>query len=215
MSWADDEIAGPMGYKYAVLYAQARNALEMYPAPLPLPTNICSAAARCARTKTFYEVSSHTGLARELPVHLYGYQAGTFGEVALDPLMTGWVVPLQTLSAIISFGRKKMVNACYGGAFLTNDRDLAEKMQPQGFFRWNHRFDETVSELLDELPQSRIRRFECIDVWDRYLGDSLTKIPGEQVMPWRVIRRVPRPKEFSDPNVERLCVDLCGPTYLK
>ena len=27
-------------------------------------------------------------------------------------------------------------------------------------------------------------------LWDRYLGDLLTRIPQEQIIPWRVIRRV-------------------------
>jgi hypothetical protein len=178
-----------MGYKYAVLYAQARNALQLYPTPMELPTNICSVAARSARAKVFYEVSSETGLAPELPVHLYGYQAGNSGDVALDPLMTGWIVPLQTQSAIISFGRKKMVEACYGGAFLTNDYELAETMQPRGFFRWNEDFTDLVRMLLRNLKIFRMKRFDCIDLWDRYLGDSLLKIPGEQIQPWRCIRR--------------------------
>jgi hypothetical protein len=36
-----------------------------------------------------------------------------------------------------------------------------------------------------------MERWRRVEWWDRYLGDSCIRIPGEQLMPWRVIRRIP------------------------
>ncbi len=196
MRWYDDAIAGPMGYERCVLFDCARDALaahlEVTEFVLGLPENICPEVAKAASIKTLgpilEPIDQQTGLA-DLPVHLYGYQAehSAYARLSLDPLMTGWVRHLKTPSAVISFGLKKMVSIGYGGAFLTNDQFLADEMEEKG--HWNDNFTDFLRASLAGLATKRILRFETFGWWDRYLADSLYRIPGEQLMPWRVMRR--------------------------
>ncbi len=191
MSWADDEIAGPMGYTYCVGFDCARDAMRAFREVrvwiFILPENICPEVAR-AGGGSFDSIDQATGLAR-LPVHLYGYQAdhSPHAVISLDPLMTGWIRRLRSQSAIISFGRKKMLSVGYGGAFLTNDQALAEKMKEKG--HWNEFYTSHLKDAIDRFYDEIDARWEVVGLWDRYLGDTLIRIPGEQLMPWRVMRK--------------------------
>ncbi len=100
--------------------------------------------------------------------------------------MTGWVRRLKTESAIVSFGHKKMLSIGYGGAFLTNDNGLAEEMGEKA--HWNERYTPDLVTALDNFHEDLKWRWETVALWDRYLGDSLFRIPQEQLMPWRVMR---------------------------
>ncbi len=198
MTWADDEIAGKMGYEYCVLFDCARNAISAYQdvteKPLGLPENICPELVSHLRERghkvLFGDVNPLTGLSPGA-VHLYGYQApenpNQTADLSLDPLMTGWVRHLKTTSAVISFGIKKMLPLGYGAAFLTNDQSLIEEIEPKS--HWNDDYSDLLREYLPHLKVWRLQCFDMIALWDRYLGDSLIRIPGEQLMPWRVMRR--------------------------
>ncbi len=202
MSWADDEIAGPMGYQHCVLFDCARDAISAYhditDKPLGLPENICPELVAHMRERghrvLFGQVSPLTGQTPGA-VHLYGYQAPspvsaeTIADLSIDPLMTGWIRRLKTESAVISFGRKKILSLGYGGAFLTNNVALAEELEPYG--HWN---DYYTDHLIQEIKwfHDRIKmQWLVMNWWDQYLGDSLIRIPGEQLMPWRAMRRAP------------------------
>ncbi len=189
MPWQNDEIAGPMGYTYCVLFDCARDALKAWPHAISLPGNICPRVYQARKDAMLEEVDQKTGLAKYSPTHLYGYQspAGEGFALTLDPLMTGWVRYLKTESAIVSFGLKKMLSIGYGGAFLTNDVSLAQLMEEKS--HWNNRFNPDLLLALDNLGGEIRKRFDIVALWDRYLGDSLIGIPAEQLMPWRVMRR--------------------------
>ncbi len=58
---------------------------------------------------------------------------------------------------------------------------------------WNDTYTDPLRESLSLLKNYASNCFDVIDVWDRYLGDSLMRIPAEQLMPWRVMRRAPTP----------------------
>jgi hypothetical protein len=132
-----------------------------------------------------------TGLCRA-PVHLYGYrQAADFSAIELDPLMTGWGRQPQATSCIISFGAKKFISIGHGGAFLTNDQGLAEQIETVGHWPFGEK-DEVTALLrasLNFFLRAKLAKFERAALWDRHLGDMLTRIPAEQVIPWRVMRR--------------------------
>ncbi len=195
MSWKDNEIAGPMGYEYCVLFDCARDAISAYHSiadkPIALPENICPELASHMEKQDrviWISIDQQTGLAKSA-VHLYGYQASYVEAVlAIDPLMTGWVRHLKTPSAIISFGAKKMLSLGYGGAFLTNDPALAYEMDAENG-HWNTSYTQPLIEALNCFAGRIDRRREATWLWDRYLGDSLIRIPQEQLMPWRVMRR--------------------------
>ncbi len=191
MPWYNDDLANPMGYEYCVLFDCARDALKAWPFGIALPGNICRSVYQARPDAMLREVDQDIGLATDCPVHLYGYQspAGQDGSFALslDPLMTGWIRHLKTDSAIISFGQKKMISLGYGGAFLTNDESLVLEMERDG--HWNDRYTVPLMNALDGLVEQINRRWEVMGWWDRYLGDSLMRIPIEQLMPWRVMRR--------------------------
>ncbi len=189
MSWADDEIAGPMGYTYYVGFNCARSALKAWPHGSALPGNICRSVYEARPDASLEKVDQATGLAKYTPVHLYGFQspAGVGFKLSLDPLMTGWLRQLKTESAIISFGRKKMLSLGYGGAFLTNDQSLAEQMKEKS--HWNESYTSFLKDRREIFHLEIEKRFENIDLWDRYLGDCLLRIPQEQIMPWRVMRK--------------------------
>ncbi len=192
MTWYDDEIAGPMGYEYCVLFDCARDALRAWPHAISLPGNICRSVYLARPNAQLEEVDQKTGLALFSPTHLYGYQSLSRDEsfkLSLDPLMTGWIRQLKTESAIVSFGRKKMLSIGYGGAFLTNNESLCNEMADKG--HWNGYYTQWLLQATDRFHDHIQKRWEVADWWDRYLGDSLTRIPGEQIMPWRVMRRAP------------------------
>ncbi len=189
MTWYDDEIAGPMGYKYCVLFDCARDALRAWPRGVSFPGNICRSVFEARSDALLEEVNQETGLATYSPTHLYGYQssAGEGFSLSLDPLMTGWIRQLKTESAIVSFGRKKMLSIGYGGAFLTNNESLCNEMADKG--HWNGYYTQWLLQATDRFHDHIQKRWEVAGWWDRYLGDTLTRIPGEQIMPWRVMRR--------------------------
>lgn len=193
-------IARSMGYKYCVLFPRARDALREFCAlgyhDIALPTNICPVASTANPTARMVPVDPYTGLA-SLPVQLYGYRnrerqglldPDQLHALDLDPLMTGWYDKPLATSSIVSFGRHKIVNTG-GGAFLTQDWELAEEMAEYEYFPRG--LVAPLGEALLNLPETVEKRFERIALWDRLLGDCCTRIPGEQVMPWRVMRRIP------------------------
>lgn len=206
-SWADDSIAGPMGFRHAVLFPRARDALFWYSAhhDVGLPSNICLAAANSVPygQRRLFPVEATTGMALMLPVQLYGYRERASGieQLDLDPLMTGWFDKPCAKSAIISFGRKKILPLNGGGVFLTQDEALAQEMRRHEYFPGGPEYIKTVKTHLNSLPYIVEKRFRRIALWDRYLGDSCVRIPMEQVMPWRVMRRIP---EKRDAVVEAL-----------
>lgn len=194
-------IARSMGYKYCVLFPKARDALREFCAlgyhDIALPTNICPVASTANPTARLVAIDPHTGLA-PLPVQLYGYRNrerqslldhDQHHALDLDPLMTGWFDKPLATSSIISFGRPKTVNVS-GGAFLTQDQGLAEEMEEYEYFPQG--LVAPVSDALLGLPETVEKRFERLAIWDRLLGDCCARIPCEQVMPWRVMRRIPK-----------------------
>ncbi len=188
VAWYDDEIAGPMGYEYCVLFDCARDALKAWRYGVVLPGNICREVYRARPDALLEEVDQTTGLARYCTVHLYGYQSPAEGiTLGLDPLMTGWVRQLKTESAIVSFGRKKMLSIGYGGAFLTNNEAIYDEMKEKG--RWNSYYTAHLLNAIIGFHDHIQQRWEVAHWWDRYLDDSLIRIPGEQLMPWRAMRR--------------------------
>lgn len=197
MSWADEKIANPMGYAYAVLFPRARDAIAAYvettDREIELPENICSVAWRAAGRPMLWAVDDVTGLAR-LPVQLYGYRQEIKLHLEIDPLMTGWVGQPCCESTIISFGFKKTLSIGCGGAFLTNNQGLAQAMEPHQYLPGG--LGDTELTVLIQMGLMQIHRqraigFERVAKWDAALGDLLPRIPMEQVMPWRVMRRVP------------------------
>src|SRR5258708_4375725 len=104
-TWAEDYIAGPMCYKYAVLFPRARVTLWAYmgenSSVVDLPTNICPAVLGGRTHFHFEPVSTTTGLAN-VATHLYGYRQLVGGPLALDPLMTGWYSRPSNESSIVS-----------------------------------------------------------------------------------------------------------------
>lgn len=219
MAWADDEVAGPMGYRFAVLFPQARVALATYCAlkgSIRLPSNICRTAAEAAvadgEELEPAPVDSETGLAEGLPVYLYGYRTPAYGKLSLDPLMTGWVRKPACMSSIVSFGRKKMMgNTPAGGAFLTNDMGLAEQINQFGY--WPDKLTDQVRTGLQTLTARISLGFYYADLWDRYLGDTLIRIPAEQVVPWRIMRRVPDGKRDAVVSALRAAGFDAGTNY--
>jgi len=197
MAWADDQIAKPMGYEHAVLFPRARDAIKAYVEVtarkvLGLPSNICPEAFKAAGDKArSQEIDQATGLAPNLAVQLYGYRNEVSAPLEIDPLMTGWVGRPCCESTIISFGFKKTLNVGCGGAFLTNNTLLAAAMMDFGFWPGGDELTALVQKELGRIHWRRDVRFEQIKRWDAALGDLLPRIPMEQVMPWRVMRRVP------------------------
>ncbi len=204
MTWQDDDIAGPMGYKYCVLFESARKAIWAYAGLYPLsksfgfPTNMCPYVLEKLDPGDYdlLPVDNETGLA-ECDCHLYGYRQEYHGyEVEVDPLMTGWIQQSMASSAVVSFGLKKILSMGYGGAFLTSNQGLAQEMQKDA--HWNDDYTDMLRVCLPLLKKWRLQRFDTIALWDRHLGDSLIRIPGEQIMPWRVMRKAHSRGERDD-----------------
>src|SRR5260221_406335 len=191
-------IAAPMGYKYAVLFPRARDALtaleRVYPMEFYFPSNICREAFDSVKDRYTVAVNPETGLAPRygvVTVQLYGFRvADDDMHLDLDPLMTGWYARPHSTSAIISFGRNKILPLNGGGAFLTQDEALKEQMKKHAYFPGGVEYAWRVCDAIRHMDETVNKRFERIALWDRHLGDSLIRIPGEQIMPWRVMRRV-------------------------
>lgn len=195
-----------MGYDYCVLFTRARDAVfefvEYYKVRDPyarmwLPTNVCPALREVFPDAPLIPVSALNGLA-PLGIQLYGYRqiikSGII-ELEIDPLMTGaFGVPIAK-HAIISFGREKMVDVGGGGAFLTNDRWVARKMRKRKSAHFPAILADQLRWELGKLREEVDRRRQRIAYWDRHLGDSCIRIPCEQIMPWRVIRRIPKKRD--------------------
>ena len=121
-------------------------------------------------------------------------------KLEIDPLMTGYFGKPYCENSIISFGRHKTLDINAGGAFLTNNIALAGLMATHAYFPEQLR---THLESAFSLFYSNVEsRREAAEIWDRFLGDLLIRIPQEQIIPWRVIRRVPDGKR--DEVVKRL-----------
>ncbi len=215
--WADDLIAGPMGFKYAVLFARARDALFHYSRLdwILLPSNICPDAATSVwfPNLELVPVEATTGMSPGVPVQLYGYRNRLSGKrLDLDPLMTGWYDKPCATSAIVSFGRKKILPLNGGGVFLTQDQALAEEMRRHEHFPGGEEYIRTVRLCLNDIDRIVERRFRRIALWDRYLGDSCERVPMEQVMPWRVMRRIPHNRDLVVKNL-RVCGIAVGTNY--
>jgi len=183
------KLAKVMGFEYCTLFDTARNALKAVFAvtrgnQYEIPSNVCPALGQILPGAERVPVDSATGLARRVPVQLYGYrQEVPNAYLDLDPLMTGFSRKPFAEICIISFGPKKMLDAG-GGAALLHNRYSYKGNFPEGL-RW------VIGHLLFSFEiELQIRR-EKINEWDALLGDSCVRIPVEQVMPWRVMRRIP------------------------
>jgi len=187
------KIARAFGYEYCTLFDSARSAIRTW-ANMPrlgnLPSNVCPVLweTMLGRPKII-AVDPRTGLAG-VGVHLYGYRDFRGARYEIDPLMTGYLCESRAEETVISFGRKKMLDVGAGGALLSNTKP------------WFGYFPEGLRRALEDrwwgFHWDVLRRWDQIDLWDRHLGDSCVRIPAEQLMPWRVMRRIPDTKEFGN-----------------
>lgn len=187
------KLADAMGYEYCTLFDTARNALRALAFetwwPLPIPSNICPALGREVPRAQLWPVHPETGLAEYLPVQLYGYRCRGDGyRLDLDPLMTGFLRRPIAEKSIISFGPKKMLDAGGGGALLSNKGFKGKPFFPECL-------RERIEDKLKWFARDIERRRDQIETWNRYLGDSCIRIPREQIMPWRVMRRIPEKRD--------------------
>ena len=193
MIWADKAIANPQGYARAVLFPRARDALKSYllNAKVRLSLPICVCPEIAALASMFLDVD----LAGMAPgTQLYGYRNEHGEDLDLDPLMTGWWMGETNRHRIVSFGPNKILPLLGGGAFLTNDSDLADVMSKNSFFPGGENYANKVTRVLASLEEVVYAKRRQIKMWDRYLGDMLERIPHEQVMPWAAMRLVPPAK---------------------
>ena len=190
------KLADAMGYDYCTLFDTARSALRAwreaekvnhrYP---PIPSNVCPQLREVLGGVPLVPVNPLTGMAPGIAVQIYGYRNIVVnGVLEIDPLMTGFLRGPLCRNSIISFGRKKMLIAEAGGALLSN-----EKFKGRGYFP--EAFREELTLRLMSFPNHISRQHSLIDYWDRLLGDSCIRIPQEQIMPWRVMRRIPEKRD--------------------
>jgi hypothetical protein len=181
------KIARAFGYEYCTLFDSARAAIRTWISttwwPGELPSNICPALwAMMLWRPRLVAVNHETGLAM-VGVHLYGYRDFRNHDREIDPLMTGYLREPHSKETVISFGRKKMLDIGAGGALLSNTKlwfgYFPEGLRDELEYRWDNFHDHIME------------RWRRVEWWDRYLGDSCLRIPQEQLMPWRVIRRIP------------------------
>lgn len=200
MSWANEKIAHPMGYAHAALFPRARDALTAFERVSPIefhfPSNICPAAYESVQNRHTVPVNDETGLAPRrgvMIVQLYGYRQSDHTLLELDPLMTGWGRKPCCESSIVSFGLKKFISIGHGGAFLTNNLNLASEMAEHAWWPLDEGGEASIvlGYNLGRFLEMKRARFDQIARWDAALGDLLPRIPMEQVIPWRVMRRVP------------------------
>lgn len=189
------QIAEAMGYDYIALFLRARDALAAWRVMGSLhemPSNICPQAYN-AMPGRLVPVSPQTGIAETVPVHLYGYRSlDLIGDLDIDPLMTGLRFRPKKHS-IISFGRGKILSAGGGGAFLTNDRAVYKLMQRYSY--WPSDLDAPLEGVWYWRHTNWAERWRRMEWWDRMLGDSCVRIPKQQIMPWRCIRRIPEKRD--------------------
>ena len=187
--WADKVIAHSQGYARAVLFPRARDALNRYLLitghDLSLPICVCPEIAYMAAE---FEDVDGCGLASG--TQLYGYRREHANDLDLDPLMTGWWVGAINPHRIVSFGANKILPLVGGGAFLTNDSDLADQMEEFSFFPGGDNYARKVTMVIGSLEEVVYKKHSLIKMWDRYLGDMLGRVAREQVMPWNVMRTV-------------------------
>lgn len=187
--WADKAVAHPQGYARAVLFPRARDALNRYLLitghRLSLPICVCPEIASLA---TFFLDVDLSGMAPG--TQIYGYRLEHANELDLDPLMTGWWMGATNAHRIVSFGANKILPLVGGGAFLTNESDLADQMEEFSFFPGGDSYANKIMRVIGSLEEVVYGRRRHIKMWDRYLGDMLERIPHEQVMPWAAMRTV-------------------------
>jgi hypothetical protein len=179
-------LADAMGFEYCTLFDMARRALReiFIEGPLDIPSNVCPALGALFPKARRTPIDIETGLAPETAVQLYGYRQEIKGNLDLDPLMTGFLRKPSSDNSIISFGPKKMLDAGGGGALLSNEKFTGNAYFPESL---RGEIEHKLADLSSHIRRQRDR----IDIWDRYLGDSCVRVPQEQVMPWRVMRRIP------------------------
>ncbi len=177
------KLADLMGYEYCTLFDSARSAMQAYGALPYLPSNVCPILGELFPRAKRVPVRPDTGLS-SAPFQLYGYrQEFKFTHLEIDPLMTGFRRKPNAMNCIISFGRKKMLNNDGGGAWLSE-----EPIRRKSYFPKDLRDGLAVE--LRYFAYLIAKRWDQIDEWDRHLGDSCIRIPQEQIMPWRVMRRI-------------------------
>src|SRR5512139_3134309 len=120
---AEGELCDIMGYRMAILFPRARDALAAWckvtQEQIKIPTNCCAALLPFA--SELVPIDPDTGLA-PVPVQLYGYrQIFPGAKLEIDPLMTGLMGEPFADSAIVSFGYSKTIDIGGGGAILTGD----------------------------------------------------------------------------------------------
>lgn len=183
-----------MGYARAVLFPRARDAfrhyMEVCGVSPPLPVCICPEMATLS-PDSLMDVD-WTGL--HPGTQMYGYRSHHTEDLDLDPLITGWFREPSSEHRIISLGRHKILPLTGGGVFCTNNLDLADELAERSFFPGGEVYAEKVQTVFSRMEEVVHNRFILIDLWDRYLGDMLERIPREQVMPWRVMRQCPGPQ---------------------
>ena len=183
------------GYEYAIGFPRARDAVKAYVlkyGPIEIPSNCCRALLEAAvghgSPVEVLPVDAQAGIAPGLPVQMYGYRQIVPGSpLEIDPLMTGVMGKPIAKHSIVSFGWNKTLELGAGGILLTNDpQDVTD-------------FPDTFPPLLFDMLEEELGRLNEIirakwllsKYWDQHLGDALIRIPQEQVIPWRTIRRVP------------------------
>ncbi len=175
------KLADAMGFEYCTLFDTARSALELFPV-IKLPSNVCPILGQLFPKAERSPVDPHTGLALAA-FQLYGFRQEGIGDLEVDPLMTGFLRKPFAKMSIISFGPKKMLDAGGGGALLSNERFKGNAYFPEGLRK---RVEWMLKHFAGDIEVRRLK----IDEWDRQLGDSCVRIPQEQIMPWRVMRRI-------------------------
>lgn len=200
--WIDTKkkLCDAFGFSYCVFFPRARDAIKVWfektgVREFYIPSNVCPLLADILPNAIKLPVSRLTGTVVALPVQLYGYrEICDNAPLEIDPLMTGWFGRPFAKSTVISFGRNKTIDIGAGSAFLTNDKSLARDMESQSYFPPG--ILGLLQFELHELIRCGInKKKRRVDWWNRHLGDSCIRIPAEQVIPWRVIRRVPKHRD--------------------
>ncbi len=187
----ENKLAEAFGFEFCTLFDTARSALAAtgFDA-IPIPSNVCPALGKLLPRAPRFPVNPKTGMA-DVRVQLYGYRVERQDiqcYLDLDPLMTGFLRKPCARNAVISFGPKKMLDAGGGGALLSNEPFKGKTYFPEGLRK---RVEWVFKHFAGDVEVRRSK----IDEWDRYLGDSCVRIPQEQIMPWRVMRRIPEKRD--------------------
>ncbi len=194
------KLADGMGYEYCILFSRARVALAHIfniwyrDALVFIPSNICPALPEAIGRERVrvIPVSAFTGLSRPtgaIHVQQYGCRQEEYGALEIDPLMTGWGRDAACESAVISFGYSKIIDLGEGGAYFTDSQRLCEEISV--FSDFPRELAPKLERDIDWLPVTIERRRDRAWHWAKYLGDHTIEHPVEQIIPWRVIRRIP------------------------